>query len=84
MFAIIHSQMSGENLVDAFASAVATGGASNDGREGAVRGASEGCEAMARDEGMRRRARQISDGWIDGWIDGFARVGDEDDRGFDD
>jgi len=41
--------MSGENLVDAFASAVATGGASNDGREGAVRGASEGCEAMARD-----------------------------------
>ena len=72
--------MSGENLVDAFASAVATGGASNDGREGAVRGASEGCEAMARDEGMRRRARQISDGWIDG----FARVGDEDDRGFDD
>ena len=25
---------------------------------------------MARDEGMRRRARQISDGWIDGWIDG--------------
>ena len=80
--------MSGENLVDAFASAVATGGASNNGREGAVRGASEGCEAMARDEGMRRRARQISDGWIDGWIDGlmdgFARVGDEDDRGFDD
>ena len=72
--------MSGENLVDAFASAVATGGASNDGREGAVRGASEGCEAMARDEGMRRRARQISDGWIDG----LARVGDEDDRGFDD
>ena len=72
--------MSGENLVDAFASAVATGGASNDGREGAVRGASEGCEAMARDEGMRRRARQISDGWIVG----FARVGDEDDRGFDD
>ena len=84
MFAIIHSQMSGENLVDAFATAVATGGASNDGREGAVRGASEGCEAMARDEGMRRRARQISDGWIDGWIEGFARVGDEDDRGFDD
>ena len=76
--------MSGENLVDAFASAVATGGASNDGREGAVRGASEGCEAMARDEGMRRRARQISDGWIDGLMDGFARVGDEDDRGFDD
>ena len=72
--------MSGENLVDAFASAVATGGASNDGREGAF----EGCEAMARDEGMRRRARQISDGWIDGWIEGFARVGDEDDRGFDD
>ena len=76
--------MSGENLVDAFASAVATGGASNDGREGAVRGAAEGCEGMARDEGMRRRARQISDGWIDGWIEGFARVGDEDDRGFDD
>ena len=80
MFAIIHSQMSGENLVDAFASAVATGGASND----AVCGASEGCDAMARDEGERRRARQISDGWIDGWIEGFARVGDEDDRGFDD
>ena len=36
---------------------------------------------MARDEGMRRRARQIS-GWIDGWIDGSAPRGDEDDRGF--
>ncbi len=65
--------MSGENLVDAFASAVATGGASTD--EGAVNGAFERWEAMERDEGMRRRARQISDRWMDGWIDGFARDG---------
>ena len=61
--------MSGENLVDAFASAVATGGVSTD--EGAVNGAFERWEAMERDEGMRRRARQISDRWIDG----FARDG---------
>ncbi len=67
--------MSGENLVDAFASAVATGGASRDGREGAVNGAFERSGAMGRDEGMRRRARQISDRWIDGSMDGFARDG---------